>query len=451
MRELDKRPSGPARWLLHPAAPYLALGAVLLALHAQLTLGTGDDPMYASILEGYSLWGFSVMHYYTWSARTLIEAVLCVAEALPTLLWRLADPALIALCAYWGARVLGCERDAKAGWALAGLVLSYDWTAMRTAGWVCTTLVFVWPLAAALTAVQPLVTARRGGRVPRWAYAPCALLALYAANMEQLMVGLLLCLLALLGYDLFTKRRPAGFLWVLLAACGANALYAATCPGTAARMAGETTSWFIDFGRRTLLENAELGISSGMASIAYGRDVLFFLLCVGLVLCVWARTKCPWARGLSLLNALAVLVLGVLGDALCAAAPKLAFFKSAVTKYGIVHTATAWEPKRWLSFLTLCFILAACVVCLYLALGHSRRAFFAIAALCAGFSTKAMLGFSPTVWQSGARTGFFLGCAFVYCAASLWRSLADKPRARLAYSLCIALGAALGAAGLIGA
>ena len=85
MRELDKRPSGPARWLLHPAAPYLALGAVLLALHAQLTLGTGDDPMYASILEGYSLWGFSVMHYYTWSARTLIEAVLCVAEALPTL------------------------------------------------------------------------------------------------------------------------------------------------------------------------------------------------------------------------------------------------------------------------------------------------------------------------------------------------------------------------------
>ena len=92
---------------------------------------------------------------------------------------------------------------------------SYDWTAMRTAGWVCTTLVFVWPLAAALTAVQPLVTARRGGRVPRWAYAPCALLALYAANMEQLMVGLLLCLLALRGYDLFTKRRPAGFLWVL--------------------------------------------------------------------------------------------------------------------------------------------------------------------------------------------------------------------------------------------
>ena len=30
--------------------PYVALYAVLLALHLQFTLGTGDDPMYAAML-----------------------------------------------------------------------------------------------------------------------------------------------------------------------------------------------------------------------------------------------------------------------------------------------------------------------------------------------------------------------------------------------------------------
>ena len=149
---LRTRASALRRFAARPGAPYLALALVLLALHAQFTLGTGDDPMYASILDNYTLWGFTVQHYYTWSARSLVEAALCVVEALPTVLWRVADPLLIALCAYLAARILGCEKNADAGWALAGLALCYDWTAMRTAGWVCTTLVFVWPLAAALAA-----------------------------------------------------------------------------------------------------------------------------------------------------------------------------------------------------------------------------------------------------------------------------------------------------------
>ncbi|MFQ9679371.1 MAG: hypothetical protein ACLRZH_04040 [Ruthenibacterium lactatiformans] len=33
--------------------PYAALYAVLLALHLQFTLGTGDDPMYAAMLDQY--------------------------------------------------------------------------------------------------------------------------------------------------------------------------------------------------------------------------------------------------------------------------------------------------------------------------------------------------------------------------------------------------------------
>ena len=448
---LRTRASALRRFAARPGAPYLALALVLLALHAQFTLGTGDDPMYASILDNYTLWGFTVQHYYTWSARSLVEAALCVVEALPTVLWRVADPLLIALCAYLAARILGCEKNADAGWALAGLALCYDWTAMRTAGWVCTTLVFVWPLAAALAAAQPLVQARRGLRVPRWAYVTAALAAVYAANMEQLMVAMALCLLALLAHDAAARRKPAGFTWVLLAACAANAVYAVTCPGTAARAAGEATSWFIDFARRTFLENAQLGIASAMAGAVYERDVLFFLLCLGLAVAVWAHGQSWLLRAATAAGALAVLVLGVFGRQAVALVPKLAFFENAVTKYGVVHTATAWEPKRWLSFLLLLFVLAVCVVGLYAAIGHSRRAYFSIAALCAGFAARAMLGFSPTVWQSGARTGFFFGCACVYCAVNVWLSLAGCRRARLVWGASIALGAAWGVFHLIGA
>ena len=151
--------------------PYVALYAVLLALHLQFTLGTGDDPMYAAMLDQYSLAYFSLWHYYTWSARTLIEAVVCIVEALPAIVWRLADPLYITLCAACIVRLARLEDRPAGRWAVCGLALCYPWQDMSSAGWVCTTLVFVWPLLAALAALLPLgnlcgETGRGHGSVP---------------------------------------------------------------------------------------------------------------------------------------------------------------------------------------------------------------------------------------------------------------------------------------------
>ncbi len=100
--------------------PYVALYAVLLALHLQFTLGTGDDPMYAAMLDQYSLAYFSLWHYYTWSARTLIEAVVCIVEALPAIVWRLADPLCITLCAACIVRLARLEDRPAGRWAVCG-------------------------------------------------------------------------------------------------------------------------------------------------------------------------------------------------------------------------------------------------------------------------------------------------------------------------------------------
>ena len=164
--------------------PYVALYAVLLALHLQFTLGTGDDPMYAAMLDQYSLAYFSLWHYYTWSARTLIEAVVCIVEALPAIVWRLADPLYITLCAACIVRLARLEDRPAGRWAVCGLALCYPWQDMSSAGWVCTTLVFVWPLLAALAALLPLGKSLRGNRPRAWQCAAALPLTLYAANME---------------------------------------------------------------------------------------------------------------------------------------------------------------------------------------------------------------------------------------------------------------------------
>ena len=260
--------------------PYVALYAVLLALHLQFTLGTGDDPMYAAMLDQYSLAYFSLWHYYTWSARTLIEAVVCIVEALPAIVWRLADPLYITLCAACIVRLARLEDRPAGRWAVCGLALCYPWQDMSSAGWVCTTLVFVWPLLAALAALLPLGKSLRGNRPRAWQCAAALPLTLYAANMELLAGLLTLLLLAYLAWCLWAHRRPHWLAWAQLGLCAANIVYALTCPGTALRYGNEVTSWFQDYGMRSLWQNFELGISAAMSRMVLEPHLLFFVFCV---------------------------------------------------------------------------------------------------------------------------------------------------------------------------
>lgn len=184
---------------------------------------------------------------------------------------------------------------------------------MSSAGWVCTTLVFVWPLLAALAALLPLGESLRGNRPRAWQCAAALPLTLYAANMELLAGLLTLLLLAYLAWCLWAHRRPHWLAWAQLGLCAANIVYALTCPGTALRYGNEVTSWFQDYGMRSLWQNFELGISAAMSRMVLEPHLLFFVFCVLLACTVWARYRQPLYRLFSLFPVSAALVLGVLG------------------------------------------------------------------------------------------------------------------------------------------
>ena len=408
--------------------PFTLLFIVFLLLHMQFTLGTGDDPMYAMMLKSYDLKSFSIWHYYTWSSRTLIEAVLCLVETLPEAVWRILNPAVLTLLAYCMARLLGIEKNAQASWVLCGLFLTLQWKNMASAGWICTTLVFVWPLAAALVAIQPYLTLQRGKKLKAWVCFLTLPLLLYATNMEQLLVVTLFCLIAYLVWCLAMKQPIHPLTYAHLVICVANLIYTATCPGNANRLAGGTASWYQNFGMRTVWQNIELGISNGLATSVFHADILFFVFCFFLCCCIFLRYKHWFYRALGAFPVCIVFVLGILEKPLGTFIPKLSFFANSLTQNGTLTVQNCTELKRYLPFLLLCAVFCACLLDVYLALGHSGAAVAGITTLCAGFASRAMLGFSPTVWLSGARTAFFFACAMVFVATLVFTALPKESR-----------------------
>ena len=119
-------------------------------------------------------------------------------------------------------------------------------------------------------------------------------------------------------------------------------------------------------------------------------------------------------------------MLGVLGGPLRALAPRLSFFADAVTEKGTLTPLNAWTPKRWLPFLLLCAVLFACALELYLALGHGAAAYAGVAVYLSGFASYGAMGFSPSIWASGARSGFFFAFALAAAGALVLRALPEK-------------------------
>ncbi len=450
-KHLKKKPRA-ACWKNERWAPYLVLFIIMLALHLQFTLGTGDDVMNKYMVRDYNLVLRLAEMYQTWSARQLVDAVMYLFSALPYWVWRVVNPIVLTLGTYFAARLLQVEQKPQYLCSLAGLVLCYQWVNLTSAGWICTTLGFLWPLTAGLCALQPHVNTARGQKTPLWQSVLLLPLFLYAVNMEQFLVFVLLLLLVYGGYLLVTKQKLHWYLLAQLGLCFAALVYFLTCPGVVQRTLNEMAVSFKDFAMRSLLQKIELGLANGFYNLIYEVNYLFFLLCLLLFLCIWRQYQSAAYRLMAAVPLGVVSVLGLFGNQMCALFQKLTFFQHALTSTGMITVATAGTPKRYIAFLLLCVIFSLCIVNLYLAFGHTRDAVLGITLLCAGFSSHAMMGFSTSIWTSGVRTAFFCSMSLVaVCLLLIARRLPQESRARGAAQIAIWLCAAAQCVSLIGA
>lgn len=407
------------RGLAWPYLPFVLLFALFLAWHLQLQLVDVDEAYYREIFLQRSIPDFVVSQYKTWSARTLIELGFGLFCALPPLAWRLCNPVVITVCALCISRLIGAAGKAGVNWMLCALLVLYTWRDLSSAGWIITTLAYLWPCCALLVALLPVADFACGRR-PRWWQCVLSLpLALYAANMEQANVVLLVLLFALLCWCVARRRMPHWVVFGQLAMCGANLLYTFLSPGVDYRFTGEAISWYPDFGMKPLLSRLELGLSSALNPLVYGRDMLFDGFCLLLMLAIWAQHRGLWRRLLAVVP-LGVSLLFGYGMRLL---PGLAFFTEALRHNGTIDLMNARQPVAYLPMALLYLVFVVIVAYLYLAFGHNTHSFAAIAVLAAGVASRVVIGFSPTVWSSGGRTAFFMMMAFVVLGAMLYRQL----------------------------
>lgn len=416
---------------------------VLLLLHLPLRTGWGDDVFFAQ--ESMPLGAFLTDRYRTWTSRVLIEAGIKLLTAWPEWVWKILNILMVLLLVWITADLFGIA-DKGAGSPKKAQILFFFMLgclpalSLCDAGWIATTMNYLWPMTLGLVAMRPLKHWIRGEKCPVWEYPVCPICMIFAANVEQ-GAAILFGVYLLCGIYISQKRgRLSSFYYVLLFCVAVSILFILTTPGNAIRFAKETNHWFPGFDELNLYEKVLMGFIDSMnyyASAGGGERTNFiFALLAGILLAGILqrdRTKKPaFKRALAFVPFLFYWGIGQMGNSLL----QVNAFKKGGHVVGLFGKnrclstgAGAFDYLGWISYSRKMVLLQAAiylglVVCVVLTIcfihGKSMETVLELVILGGGLCSRVMMGFSPTIYASGERTSLYCSVAvLIVCLRNL--------------------------------
>ncbi len=425
----------------------------------------------------------SIPHnFYEWSSRVLVNLPIHVMLHFHPLVWGTLEMGVLFALAYLlckifagstglPAEVVGGSETGDVGtrgvlirrvFICASLFL-FPFDYMIRAGWITTTMTYMWPMTAGLYACYVLVKLQRRGNqttngienktvlektkthdeqteeeienkntleivnknnsvspqkqpAPTPIEAVTAILAtIYAANLEQISVLLTVVFAAFLLVRVVTQRgteegeqkislgqvlRKSWLHIVLLVIAGCSVLFHAFVPGNAVRSDTVIHVNFADYGTLSLVDKLEIGFSATMYELFFRFCPVMLWLAVVLAVRVWKNYRNVFCLAFPVFFGALQLVAG----AVCGGIMKSPVFGDEIGRRGVIDERNYMEPQGYLLLVLLLFAFICVVMSVLLAYGKTRYTIYALAVLFGGLLARMALAFSPAIWVSGART-----------------------------------------------
>lgn len=411
-------------------------------LHLTFVGFTNDDAYFVVVRSQWdSLFELLVDRYLTDSSRVLSEAILFTLVRMPFFVWQVLDT-MICILVYHCLTVLLVNDKQNRGNIIVFLAFaSYPYMHMGSAGWICTSLNYMWPLATLLYALSGAFRRYRGEKIPAWKYPLYLAAMIFTANCEQSAVMLVMTFAMAFVFAVMDKKGK----WYELAAVligVAGVLFAMLAPGNDERTIMEAENWMPEFFDLNLLEKARLCSVFVFEHFVMIPDVIFFLFALLLALCGAGRgegTDGSKSNGFDCVMASLPLAVDVIFTGCY-------FIKDFIighkTRYDFTTPAIYMENFQTAflqisEVLGLILFIVASVYTLWRVIPELRKKLLMIWALGCGFAVRMALMLSPTMFASWHRTLIFMYFAFIYCIVILIGMCRKQWKRRLIYGILV--------------
>jgi len=365
---------------------------------------------------------FSVHYYNVWSSRVIILAFLWV---LSHSWWGFIATNIVAttLIYYFTVKVFADKQDRNMCWVCLFFIFMFPFAHMATAGFMATSVNYLWSVTFILVTGYGIKKAVTGTKIKIWEHPIYIISLIIAVNAEQVNALMLGILVLLLGHFFVIKKRVNYYLVIQLLITIAMLVFALQNPGNANRSAAETASWFPEYGMFGIFERAQLGYAFVLSHFIFNPNLVFSMFSLLLYTTIHLQYKDNLYRLIAAVPLGSSILFGVwqrfLPDNAITWLSQFGQNSAQVVNVSNFYNITFYVPLVMLGMVVLCVLVS---VFLSFKAEQGKGLFYA-ALVALGFAVSFIMGFSPTVWASGARTLIFTYFTLIMCMVMFYQKI----------------------------
>lgn len=376
------------------------LGILCLTFFVAFTyfvhLNQRDDIVFSSFEINIS---YLVERYNTWSSRLLIEFFVIffnknliifkffntlVLVSLPLIIWK-----IIKICS------ISSSQNSSFIYCIYIIVFLYNFGAMKTAGWVTTTVFYFYPLYALLLAF--LIKRSFFGLLFKSVY---ILLLLFACNNELSAIIVFLISIFYLVLQKIKNKPVDSYVYISLVISILMISFSAICPGNHHRSVIEISTWFPEFANFGLTYKIYLGIFDTLHHYSMTRNVSILFLIATLLILNKVKSK------------YAILVIILLYGL-------MHLFKFIESHYFVFYITKDFSIYSIFSLIYTVIFWLLIIGMLFKTIKFSNNLIIVLSIIAACLISRFVMGLSPTIFASGERTFIFLDFSILITSALL--------------------------------
>ena len=352
-------------------------------------------------------WNNILFDYFNWSSRVLINGAIHIFLGHRKIYWVLATGILIFLLLVALDNIFNPEKDRKKNLTILLIFIIFPFYLLSGSGWRVGTISYFWTIACAVIGMVPLAMMVRGEKVPIPLLILSILSLIFAGNLEQCLVVLLVTYSAFFCYFFIKKKLQWAFILQCLTLL-ASFVFMLTAPGNGARAQTESLVRFKDFGMLNIFDRVDLGFASTMQKLIFTGDAIFLIFSILLAVYIVSNFQSKYYRGIGIIPLSVCLIAGYAKTWLIVGYNNMSNLVGEVPPNGMIAVDNYLSLFPYVKLAVFLITAIAVVVGLYLVFGNTHKTILAEALLFGGTASRVMLGFSPSIWVSGDRTYVFL-------------------------------------------
>ena len=416
---------------------FLIFFILIFFLHLFMGLINDDLNFYSTILSNSSFLDFLIIRYYGWSSRLIIDAFTALIARENIFIWKLLDSLIYTIGAYLVIKIINMISNYKYDEIIKYfgilLFLMFPFYEMGSAGWIATTSNYLWCFGLGMVSFLPLINHHENKKNGILVYIISIFCLLYSTNQEQccaLIFGLNMLYLINL---IIKKEKLNKYNLIAIFISFLSLIFILTCPGNAVRLVSEINTWYPEFAKFTIMHKIYLGTIPTLGVFIQDK-IIFTLFYIMLNICCLVKIKNKYLKYICYLNICLILFLVIFNGLIeiSGIESSLIFQKGIISNVNnltlsvsnhvnviLSHVPTLTQSIKLFTYhgiphlnmyslITISisiYLLFSCLLMLLKIFGKNNL--FPLVLFIAGFMSRFIMGFSPTVFASSSRTSIF--------------------------------------------